>query len=235
MLEAFKHEVCEANRRLADENLATLNWGAVSGYDKHTDTVAIMPAGVAHEDVKPQDIVLVDLDGDIIEGRLEPCRDTPTHCLIYKAFHHAGVYGVCHMFSPYATMYAQARMPIPCMGMTHADYFYGEVPVTRDLTEAEVAQSYEADVGRVIIETFRQNEINPALTPAVLVAGHAPFAWGPSADHAVNNAIALEAVAQMCHGTTRLNPSAAPLPKYMMDKRRNRKHRSDSPYGQRLL
>ena len=232
MLEDFKREVCEANYRLVSEGLVTLTWGNVSGYDRYTDTVAIKPSGVPYDELKPQDIVLLDLDGNVLEGRLRPSSDTATHCLIYKAFKDRGVHGICHTHSFHATMFAQANKPLRCMGTTHADHFYGTVPVTRQLTEQEVNQSYEANTGRVIIETFRHQDIDAKAMPAVLVGGHAPFTWGKSADDAVDNAIALEAVAQMNLGVHMIDPNAEALPQYVLEKHHSRKHGPDAYYGQ---
>lgn len=221
MLEEFRAQVCEANRRMAREGLATLTWGNVSGYDRTTDTVAIKPSGVPFDQLAPQHIVLVDLDGNVVEGRLRPSSDTPTHCLLYRAF--KMINGICHTPSLHATMFAQAGTSIPCMGAIHAAHFYGSIPVTRQLTESQVLQSYEANTGRVIVETFRNREIDPMSIPGVLVAGHGPFTWGEDVREAVDHAIALEAIAHAHLGTLRINPDAQPLPQYVLDRYHHRK------------
>ncbi len=229
MLTKLKAAVCRANRRLVDEKLVTLTWGNVSGIDRKRGLVAIKPSGVAYDRLEPRHIVVVDLDGKVVEGDLRPSSDTPTHVRLYRAFE--GIGGICHTHSCYATMFAQARIAIPVLGTTHADCFAGEVPATRPLTAEEVRQDYEGNTGQVIVERF--GEVDPLATPAVLVPGHAPFTWGASADEAVDSAVALEAVARMAMGTWQLKPGAVELEDYVLNKHRQRKHGPDAYYGQR--
>jgi L-ribulose-5-phosphate 4-epimerase len=229
MLEALKEQVCRANLDLVAHGLVTLTWGNVSAICDQRERVVIKPSGVDYGEMRPEHMVVVDLDGQVIEGQLRPSSDTPTHVLLYK--HFSGVGGITHTHSRHATMFAQARSEIPCLGTTHADHFYGPVPLTRPLTDAEVDQAYEANTGRIIIERFAQ--LDPLAMPAVLVAGHAPFAWGRTAGESVKNAVALEAVAQMALGTRQIHPDAPPLESYVLDKHYRRKHGPDAYYGQR--
>ncbi len=226
--ERLRFEVCEANRALAAARLAPLTWGNVSAINAARDAIAIKPSGVAYEDLRPADIVLVDLDGRVLDGTLRPSTDTPTHCALFRAWPHVG--GVAHSHSPHATMFAQARRAIPCLGTTHADHFAGEVPVTRQLSAAEVDAGYEAATGAVIIERF--GGIDARQMPGVLVAGHAPFTWGRSARAAVENAIALEAIAEMAYGTLVGLGSSKELEPHILAKHRERKHGPSAYYGQ---
>jgi L-ribulose-5-phosphate 4-epimerase len=228
MLDKLKREVWRANRDLVRHGLVVLTFGNASGIDRRRGLVAIKPSGVGYEGMKPADMVLVDLDGRIVEGRLRPSSDTPTHLALYRAF--PGLGGIVHAHSPAATAFAQARRPIPCLGTTHADHFAGPVPVTRMLRRAEVEAGYEAATGRVIIERFAR--LDPDAVPAVLVAGHGPFAWGPSPRAAVHNAIGLELVAAMALAALRLDPRAAELPAYIQGKHFQRKHGAKAYYGQ---
>lgn len=228
MLDELREQVCQANRDLVRFNLVTLTWGNVSGINADRDRVAIKPSGVAYADLTPADLVIVDLGGKVVEGRLKPSSDTATHVLLYR--HFAGIGGVTHTHSMHATMFAQARREIPCLGTTHADHFAGAVPVTRSLRFEEVEQDYEANTGRVIIERFEK--LDPLAIPAVLVAGHAPFTWGPDAGASVRNAVALEAVAQMAIGTRAINNDHAPLEDYVLNKHYQRKHGPRAYYGQ---
>lgn len=225
MLEDFKAQVCEANRRIFREGLAELTWGNVSGFDRHTETVGIKPTSMPFEDLRPHDIVLVDLDGNLLEGFHRPSSDTPTHCLLYKAFRNLGA--ICHTPSQNATMFAQACQPIPCTGAIHAAHFDGDIPVTPYLTQQQVNQSYEANTGRVIIETFREQQLDPMRMPGVLVAGHGPFTWGSTIDQAVTHAIALETVARVQLGTQMINPSIEALPGYIRERLNARKRDRD--------
>lgn len=227
-LSELKEQVCEANKALVTHGLVTLTWGNVSGINADRDRVAIKPSGVAYQSLTPEDIVVVDLKGKVVEGELRPSSDTPTHVLLYQHFH--GIGGVTHTHSMHATMFAQARLEIPCLGTTHADHFAGPVPVTRALRQEEVQKDYEANTGHVIVNRFM--DIDPLAVPAVLVAGHAPFTWGPSAGASVNNAVALEAVAQMAIGTFLINEQLPTLERYVLDKHYQRKHGPKAYYGQ---
>lgn len=229
MLEELKKAVCAANRELASHGLVTLTWGNASGVDHSRGLVVIKPSGVPYEALQPADMVVVDLDGKQADGRLRPSSDTPTHLLLYQTFERIG--GIAHTHSRHATMFAQARREIPCLGTTHADHFLGAVPVTRPLTEAEVAGDYEHHTGRVIVERF--SAMDPMAMPAVLVAGHAPFTWGANVAEAVHNSVALEAVAEMTLGTRRINPNSPELETYMLEKHHERKHGPGAYYGQR--
>jgi L-ribulose-5-phosphate 4-epimerase len=228
MLENLKRRVCEANRLLSRRGLVILTFGNASGIDRRRGLVAIKPSGVGYEALSPKDIVLVGLDGRVVEGRLRPSSDTPTHLALYRAFPTIG--GVVHAHSAYATMFAQARREIPCLGTTHADHFYGPVPVTRLLTKGEVEADYEGATGAVIVERFAG--LDPAGVPAVLVAGHGPFAWGRSPEEAVENAQTLEFVARTALGTLVLSPGRSPLPGYILRKHHDRKHGARAYYGQ---
>ena len=229
MLDELKQHVCQANKDLVAHGLVTLTWGNVSGIDRDKNLVAIKPSGVAYDALTPDDIVLVDLDGHVVEGELRPSSDTPTHVLLYRHFPSVG--GITHTHSPWATVFAQARMPIACYGTTHADHFHGPVPVTRPLTEAELDAGYEHHSGTVIAESFVDRD--PDATPAVLLAGHAPFAWGADAAKSVENAVALEAVAMMAHATLSLKHDAMELEGHVLNKHHERKHGPNAYYGQR--
>jgi L-ribulose-5-phosphate 4-epimerase len=229
MLEALKKDVCQANRDLVTHGLVTLTWGNVSGISDDRQHLVIKPSGVAYERLRPDDMVVVDLHGNVVEGKLRPSSDTPTHVLLYQHFKSIG--GICHTHSRFATVFAQARMEIPCYGTTHADHFFGPVPVTRPLTKKEVDAAYEAETGRVIFERFAG--LDPAAMPAVLVAGHAPFTWGKDAAEAVANSVALEAVAQMAITVQQLLKGAPELESYVLEKHHERKHGPNAYYGQK--
>ena len=217
------------NARLPEEGLVSLTWGNVSG--RVDELVAIKPSGVHYAGMKPEDIVVLDLQGNIIAGELRPSIDTATHLELYREFPEIG--GVVHAHSTYATAFAQARVPLTCLGTTHADHFNGPVPVTRPLSEDEVAEEYEANTGRVIVEHFRAHGINPLHVPAVLAAGHAPFVWGEDAAAAVNNTVALEASARMALLTGILTGSPpAALEDWILAKHHERKHGPNAYYGQ---
>ena len=220
-------EVCKANRALVTHGLVTLTWGNVSGIAADRTVVAIKPSGVAYDRLTPDLIALVDLDGQPVRSGPKPSTDTLTHLELYKAFPTIG--GIVHTHSPYATMFAQARMELPCLGTTHADHFAGPVPVSRQLTQEELGE-YERNTGRVIVERLRL--IDPVAVPAVLVAGHAPFVWGPSVSAALENAVALEAVARMAHGTIALAGSPRTLEQRILEKHHERKHGAARYYGQ---
>jgi L-ribulose-5-phosphate 4-epimerase len=229
MLAELKEAVWKANLELAKSGLIILTFGNVSGIDRRKGLMAIKPSGIAYNAMKADDMVIIDLEGRVVEGWLKPSSDTATHCEIYKAF--PGIGGVAHAHSPYATMFAQARREIPCFGTTHADAFHGPVPVTRLLAESEVTTGYEGNTGKVIVERFAG--LDPAALPAVLVAGHGPFAWGATPAAAVETAFILELAAQMAFGTMALDPRLAPLDAHIQDKHFNRKHGPDAYYGQK--
>ncbi len=231
MLEELKEQVYEANMLLPMYGLVTFTWGNVSGIDREEGLVVIKPSGVPYEELKADDLVVVDLDGEVIEGSLRPSSDTATHLALYKAFSEIG--GIVHTHSPWATSWAQAARPIPPLGTTHADYYYGEIPCTRILTEQEITSGYELETGNVIIETFRNKGLDPVAMPGVLVSGHAPFAWGKDAMQAVHNAVVLEEVAKMALQTYQLNPNAQPIDQYLLDKHYLRKHGKNAYYGQK--
>ncbi len=230
MLEDLKVEVCEANLDLVNHGLVTLTWGNASGIDRGRSLIVIKPSGISYDEMKPEHMVVIDLEGKLVEGGLRPSSDTPTHVWLYRHFDDIG--GIVHTHSPHATTFAQARLEIPCLGTTHADHFFGPVPVTRPLTREEVETEYEANTGRVIVERFAR--LSAAEMPAVLVAGHGPFTWGASAADAAQNAVALEAVAQMAAGTMALCNDLPPLESYVLDKHFQRKHGPDAYYGQKL-
>jgi L-ribulose-5-phosphate 4-epimerase len=229
MLKRLKDQVLRANVELARSGLVTLTWGNVSGLDPAKRLVVIKPSGVSYDALRAEDLVVIDLHGKIVEGKRKPSSDTPTHLKLYNAFPTIG--GITHTHSTYATMFAQACKEIPCFGTTHADHFNGAIPVTRFLTEEEVAGDYEANTGTVIIERFAHLEA--LAVPAVLVAGHAPFTWGSNAADSVKNALALERVAQMALGTLQLQPDIGELPHYIRAKHYTRKHGPDAYYGQK--
>jgi L-ribulose-5-phosphate 4-epimerase len=228
MFKDLKERVWKANLDLYRHGLAALTWGNASGLDREKGILAIKPSGVAYDEVKPANMVLVDLDGKTVEGRLRPSSDTPTHVELYRAF--AAIGGVVHAHSEYATMFAQAGKEIPCLGTTHADLFYGAVPVTRLLKRPEILRDYERNTGRVIVERFKA--LDPAERPGVLVAGHGPFAWGRTAAGAVENALALEHVAKLAWGTLALGEPPA-FPRCLLDKHFQRKHGPGAYYGQK--
>jgi L-ribulose-5-phosphate 4-epimerase len=228
MLDELRRAVCQANRDLASCGLVTLTWGNASGIDRQRGLVVIKPSGVPYGDLQPEQMVVVDLDGNTVEGDLKASSDTATHVLLYRDFARIG--GVTHTHSRVATAFAQARREIPCLGTTHADYFHGPVPVTRPLADDEVAAGYEANTGRVIVERFAG--LDPVAMPAVLVAGHAPFTWGDSPWSSVENAVALEAVAEMALATRRIDPESPTLEPYLLDKHYLRKHGPAAYYGQ---
>ena len=227
MLEKLKQEVYEANMLLPKYGLVTFTWGNVSGIERESGLIAIKPSGVEYEKLSPQDMVLVDLDGNVVEGKLNPSSDTPTHIELYKAFPEIG--GVVHTHSSYATSFAQAVKPIPAFGTTHADYFYGDIPCTRILTEEEVKTDYEKNTGIVIAETFR--DLDYIAVPGVLVANHGSFAWGSDAHNAVHNAVVLDEAAKMAYRTLTLNSQITPINQYIMDKHYFRKHGENAYYG----
>lgn len=228
MLEDLKEEVCRANCALVKHGLVISTWGNVSGIDREKGLVAIKPSGVPYEDLSSENIPLIDLDGNTVEGKLQPSSDTPIHLALYKDFETIG--GVTHTHSTYATMFAQAGKGVPCMGTTHADFFHGEVPVTRSLTEDEVTGDYEENTGVSIVERF--SDLDPGEMPAVLIAGHGPFTWGKDAPTAVESSVVLEEVAKIAWGTLTLRPDTPPISSYLLDQHFFRKHGSGAYYGQ---
>jgi len=231
MLEALKQAVYEANMELPKRCLVTYTWGNVSGIDRETGYVVIKPSGVDYEDLTPDKLVVLDLDGNIIEGDLNPSSDTKTHLELYKAYPQLG--GIVHTHSPYAVGWAQAGKDIPAYGTTHADYFYGPVPCARHLTPEEVEEDYERNTGKVIVETFTERGINPVHVPAVICRSHGPFTWGKDAKQAVYHAVVLEEVAKMSLFTVQVSGGeAAPAPAHVLDKHFMRKHGPNAYYGQ---
>ncbi|MBP3640067.1 MAG: L-ribulose-5-phosphate 4-epimerase [Muribaculaceae bacterium] len=231
MLEELKEKVCKANLDLVRHGLVIFTWGNVSGIDREHGLVVIKPSGVSYDDMRPADMVVVDLaSGRVVEGDLRPSSDTPTHLAIYRAWPEAG--GVVHTHSTYATAWAQAVLDIPNIGTTHADYFHDAVPCTADMTEAEVKGDYELETGNVIVRRFADAGINPMHTPGVLVKNHGPFAWGTSPADAVHNAVVLEQVARMAYIAETLNPSLTMNP-LLIEKHFSRKHGPNAYYGQK--
>ena len=228
-LSELKKQVLEANRALETSGLVRLTWGNVSGIERKSGQVVIKPSGVPYHELKKEHLVVLDLNGNKIEGDLNPSSDTPTHLALYRAF--PGIGGVAHTHSIYATMFAQAGREIPCFGTTHADHFSGTIPLARHLTPAEVEEDYEGNTGKCIIERFEK--LNPVEMPGVLLHGHAPFTWGKDATTALVNSIALEAVAEMAWGTLLLAPGKTALPPHIMDKHYSRKHGAGAYYGQK--
>lgn len=227
MLEELKKRVYEANMLLPKYGLVTFTWGNVSELDRETGYFAIKPSGVDYEKLTPEDMVIVDLNGKRIEGHLNPSSDTATHLELYRAF--PGIGGVVHTHSPWATSWAQAGRGIPCYGTTHADYFYGEIPCARNLTEDEL-KDYERNTGVLIAEIFKDQDYQAV--PAVLCKNHGPFAWGKDAREAVHNAVVLEEIAKMAARCERLNPEVQPAPQALQDKHYFRKHGANAYYGQ---
>ena len=228
MLENLKIDVCEANLELKRNNLIIYSWGNVSGIDRDKGIVAIKPSGVSYDTLTPDDIVLLDLEGNIVEGTLRPSSDTPTHLELYRHFVNIG--GVCHTHSQNATIWAQACRPIPCLGTTHADYFYGSVPVTSSMTDDQIANDYELNTGKVIVHAFQDTD--PDQMPAVLVANHGPFTWGATPAKSVESAVVLEQVAEMALKTAILRPELVPISKTLLNKHYLRKHGKHAYYGQ---
>ncbi|ODA17562.1 L-ribulose-5-phosphate 4-epimerase [Geobacillus thermoleovorans] len=228
MLEELKRAVLEANLQLPQYRLVTFTWGNVSGIDRECGLVVIKPSGVAYDKLTIDDMVVVDLTGNVVEGDLKPSSDTPTHLWLYKQF--PGIGGIVHTHSTWATVWAQAGKGIPALGTTHADYFYGEIPCTRPMTNEEIQGAYELETGKVITETFRF--LDPLQMPGVLVHGHGPFAWGKDPANAVHNAVVLEEVAKMAARTYMLNPNAQPISQTLLDRHYLRKHGANAYYGQ---
>lgn len=230
MLEQLKQEVLEANLALPRHELVTFTWGNVSGIDRDKGLVIIKPSGVEYEQLDASKLVVVDLEGNVVEGDLRPSSDTATHVALYNAFESIG--GIVHTHSPWATIWAQAGKGIPALGTTHADYFYGEIPCTRAMTEAEIKGEYELETGHVIVERFRELKLDPLEVPAVLVNQHAPFCWGSDASNAVHNAVVTEQVAKMAYYSLAINPSLDQMDQHLLNRHYLRKHGKDAYYGQ---
>ena len=230
MLEKLKEEVLKANLLLPKHGLVTFTWGNVSGLDRESGLVVIKPSGVDYDGMSADDMVVVDLNGNRVEGKWKPSSDTATHVALYKAFPALG--GIVHTHSRWATSFAQAGRGIPAFGTTQGDYFYGEIPCTRKMTPIEIAGEYELETGNVIIETFQSRGIDPAQVPAVLVNSHGPFTWGTDAMNAVHNAVVLEEVAFMAFHAMALTPGLPPMQQELLDKHYLRKHGANAYYGQ---
>lgn len=228
MLEQLKKDVYDANMELQEKGMVIYTWGNVSGIDREKNLVVIKPSGVSYDSMKPEDMVVVDFDGNVVEGHYKPSSDTATHIIMYKTYPAIG--GVVHTHSTWAVTFAQAGMSIPAFGTTHADYFYGDIPCTRDLTAEEIEEAYELNTGKVIIETIGDND--PMAIPGIVVKNHGPFTWGNSPANAVYNAVVLEKVAEMNLKTLMLNPKAE-MKQYVLDKHYMRKHGPNAYYGQK--
>ena len=231
MLEELKAEVCEANQALVDAGLVKLTWGNVSGLDPKSGLWCIKPSGVEYDQLTPEQMVLLDLEGKVVEGRLNPSSDTRTHLHLYRSF--PEIRGITHTHSTYATIFAQAGRELPCFGTTHADHFHGSVPLVRMLTPDEAREDYEHHTGVAIVQRLRELGFQPLEMPAVLQAGHAPFTWGKSPMDSVKNSVALEMCAQMALGALSLHPALDPLPAHLLEKHYLRKHGSGAYYGQK--
>lgn len=231
MLEELKAQVCAANLDLVAKGVVLYTWGNVSGIDREKGLVVIKPSGVDYDNMQPQDMVVVDLEtGAVVEGHYKPSSDTPTHLELYRRFPSIG--GVTHTHSTYAVAFAQAGKAIPALGTTHADYFYGDIPCTRSLTQQEVEEAYELNTGKVIVETVVKGGYEPLSIPGIVVCNHGPFTWGKDAANSVYNAVVMERVAEMDLKTLALNPLAS-MPQYVLDKHYKRKHGPNAYYGQK--
>jgi L-ribulose-5-phosphate 4-epimerase len=229
MLEQLKRTVCEANLLLPKYDLVTFTWGNVSGIDRELGLIAIKPSGVPYDGMAPEDMVIVDFSGNVIEGKWKPSSDTATHIELYKAFPNIG--GVVHTHSRWATTFAEAGQPIPAMGTTQADYFYGDIPCTRPMTEEEINGDYEKETGKVIVETFKNIQADDV--PGVLVYSHGPFSWGTDPKNAVHNAVVMEEVAFMDWHALMINPEHRDMQKALLDRHYLRKHGANAYYGQK--
>ena len=232
MLEELKKAVYEANMDLPRYGLVTFTWGNVSGIDREQGLFVIKPSGVDYEKLSPEDMVVMDLDGNKVEGKYNPSSDTATHVELYKAFPEIG--GIVHTHSSYATSWAQAGRSIPCYGTTHADYMYGEIPCLRCLTKEEIDGAYEENTGHLIVEAYQKMGKDVMAVPAVLCKNHGPFAWGKDAHEAVHNAVVLEEVAKMAYRAETINPRIQPAPQELQDKHYYRKHGANAYYGQTI-
>lgn len=230
MLEELKKEVCAANLLLPKYGLVTFTWGNVSAIDRASGLFVIKPSGVEYDGMSPEDMVVMDLDGNRVEGRYKPSSDTPTHLELYRAFPEIG--GVVHTHSSYATSWAQAGRDIPCYGTTHADYFYGAIPCLRCLTKEEIEEAYEANTGHLIVNEFRRMNKDVVAVPGTLCKNHGVFSWGRDAHDAVHNAVVIEEVAKMAYRAEVINPEVQPAPQELQDKHYFRKHGANAYYGQ---
>lgn len=231
MLEELKKIVFNANMELPKKGLVTYTWGNASGIDREKGFVVIKPSGVSYDNMKASDMVVVDMDGKVVEGEYRPSSDTATHIELYKKYPKLG--GIVHTHSTFATSWAQSCNDIPALGTTHADYFYGDIPCTRKLTEDEIKGNYEVETGNVIIETIEKRQIKAIEVPGIIVASHGPFTWGKNPDDAVHNAVVLEEVAKMAYYTVTLNPRIKETESYLQDKHYLRKHGVNAYYGQK--
>lgn len=230
MLEELKREVLEANLLLPKHKLVTFTWGNVSGIDRERGLFVIKPSGVEYDELKPGHMVVMDLEGNKVEGDLNPSSDTRTHLVLYNAFPEIG--GIVHTHSPHSVAWAQAGLDIPAYGTTHADYFYGAIPCARHLTQEELEEDYEKNTGNVIVDTFHARALDPMAIPAVICHSHGPFTWGKDAAQAVYHAVVLEEVAKMAYLTRQIDPNASPAPQRILDKHYLRKHGPNAYYGQ---
>ncbi len=230
MLDNLKKEVFEANLELVKHNLVIFTWGNVSGIDRKNNLIVIKPSGVSYDEMTENDMVVVDFDGNVVEGNLKPSSDTQTHIELYKKYDEIG--GIVHTHSTWATGWAQAKLDIVPLGTTHSDYFYGDIPCTRELTKNEVEYDYEKNTGLVILEELEKRDIQPLSVPGILVASHGPFSWGKDAKNAVYNAVVLEEVAKINFISKSLNPNVSNINDYILDKHYLRKHGENAYYGQ---
>lgn len=231
MLEGLKRKVCAANKSLVKHNLVIFTWGNVSEISNDRKYVVIKPSGVEYKTMKPNDMVVVDIKGNVVDGKLKPSSDVLTHLEIYKNF--KDVKAVCHTHSTFATAWAQAHKDIPALGTTHADSFYGDIPCTRKMNSKEIKKDYELNTGKVIVKEFKKRKLNPNTMPAVIVDSHGPFTWGTSAKEAVENSVVLEEIAKMAFISKIINPKGLKIEKKLLNKHFNRKHGKNATYGQK--
>ena len=231
MLEALKEKVFEANLELVRQGLVIFTWGNVSGIDRQAGHVVIKPSGLDYSAMKAEDMVVLDLEGNVVEGAYKPSSDTPTHLALYRQYPEIG--GIVHTHSTYATAWAQGERSIPCYGTTHADYFFGEIPCTRNLTDSEINGEYELETGNVIIETLMEKQLKPLEVPGIVISHHGPFSWGKNSDQAVHNAKVMEVVAHMATLTEQIQSSARAVDQTLLNKHYLRKHGKNAYYGQK--